>query len=182
MSGRARNYVFTVNFANGEVTELLSEEFPSWISFATWQLEVGDEDGNAHYQGYLECIGVKSIVQLHQVPGFERAHFEVRRGSQQQAISYANKLDTRVDGPWTHGEAKEQGKRSDLIDIKRQVDEGLPLLDIWSNNFGSMVRYHRSIKEYKRLRATRNRRSHNTFTFISTHKMHPFTKLKNKIY
>jgi len=137
------------------VTQLLPEEFPSWISFATWQLEVGEEDGNAHYQGYLECMGVKSMVQLHQVAGFERAHFEVRRGSQQQAIAYANKADTRIDGPWSHGEPKEQGKRSDLIDIKRQVDEGVSLVQIWEANFGSMVRYHRSVKEYKRIRVAK---------------------------
>jgi len=32
------------------------------------------------------------------------------------------------------------------------VDEGAPTLQIWEANFGSMVRYHKSIQEYKRMR------------------------------
>lgn len=74
MSGRARNYVFTVSYGDGNVTELLPEEFPEWLTFATWQLECGAE-GTMHYQGYLECSGVRSMAQLHAVPGFERAWF-----------------------------------------------------------------------------------------------------------
>ena len=42
-----------------------------------------------------ECIGKKSMKQLHQIPGLERAHFEVRRGTAGQAIAYATKEDTR---------------------------------------------------------------------------------------
>ena len=105
-----------------------------------------------HFQGYLECIGKKSMKQLHEIPGLERAHFEVRRGSGAQAIAYATKMDTRVDGPWYYGEPKEQGKRSDLEDIKKMVEKRAPLVDIWDSHFGSMVRYHKSIKEYKRIK------------------------------
>lgn len=44
------------------------------------------------------------------------------------------------------------GKRNDLEDIKKLVEEKRPLVDIWDAHFGSMVRYHRSIKEYKRIK------------------------------
>ena len=57
-----------------------------------------------------------------------------------------------MDGPWYFGEPKEQGKRSDLDDIKKLVEKRAPLVDIWDAHFGSMVRYHRSIKEYKRIK------------------------------
>lgn len=73
-SKQNRNYVFTISYGDGNVTELLPEEFPEWLSFATWQLECGAE-GTMHYQGYLECSGKKSMAQLHAVPGFERAWF-----------------------------------------------------------------------------------------------------------
>lgn len=154
MVGQARNYVFTICFADAQVTELAVEDFPDWLTFATWQLECG-ENGTMHYQGYLECMGKRSMIQLHDVPGFEEAHFEVRRGTAAQAIAYANKDDTRVDGPWTHGEAKQQGKRSDLEDMKRQIDDGAPITQLWDNNFGSMIRYHRSFKEYKRIKTAK---------------------------
>lgn len=99
--------MFTINFGDGEVTTLLPEEFPDWITYAVWQLEVGEE-GTPHYQGYLECSGKRSYAQLHAVPGFEGCHLEARRGTQGQAISYCTKADTRVDGPWYFGEAKQQ--------------------------------------------------------------------------
>jgi hypothetical protein len=45
-------------------------------------------------------------------------HYELRRGTQQQAIDYSSKSDTRVAGPWEGGQraATEQGKRSDLAE------------------------------------------------------------------
>lgn len=32
------------------------------------------------------------------------------------------------------------------------VDEGKPLVDIWDAHYGSMIRYHRSVREYKRIK------------------------------
>jgi len=150
---QARNYVFTVNFADGDVTLLLPEEFPLWVTYCCWQLELGLENFVLHYQGYLECSGKHSLAQLHAVPGFERAALMVRRGTQSQAIAYASKGDTRVDGPWFHGEPKEQGKRSDLSAVKRAIDEGARADVLWDNHFGAMTRYHRSFSTYKRVKA-----------------------------
>jgi len=105
---RARNYMFTINFGDAQVTELLPEEFPEWMTFVVWQLECGEE-GTMHYQGYVECSGKRSFAAIQSVPGFEGCHLEVRRGTQGQAIAYCEKNDdTRVDGPWRHGEPKQQ--------------------------------------------------------------------------
>lgn len=153
MSQQARNYVFTINFADGEVTALLPEEFPPWLTYVVWQLELGEENHCLHYQGYLECSGKKSMKQLHAVPGLERAALQVRRGTQAQAVVYASKVDTRVDGPWFHGEQKEQGKRSDLVDLKRAIDGGASDVVLWDTHFSTMTRYHRSFSTYKRVKA-----------------------------
>jgi len=144
-----RNWCFTVNNPDSQ----LAPEEDGWsvhVSFTTWQLELS-ETGTEHFQGYLECVGKKSLAQLKALPGLETAHLEVRRGTQSQAIAYANKADTRVEGPWSWGEAKEQGKRSDLLDMKRAVDAGASIKDLWDSNFSSMIRYNRSFKEYKRI-------------------------------
>lgn len=148
---QARNYMFTVNFGDAMVTQLLPDEFPEWFSYAVWQLECGAE-GTMHYQGYLELAGKHSIAQVKTIPGFETCHLEVRAGSADQAETYCTKRDTRVDGPWHFGERKEPGKRSDLVHIKRMVDEGAPLTDVWDNHYGSMLRYHKAVKEYKRIK------------------------------
>jgi len=147
---RGRNYVFTVNNPDGALYPDLCPVWAQHVSYATWQLEVGEE-GTLHFQGYLECVGKKSMIQLHMCDGLEEAHFEIRRGTQQQAIDYANKEDTRVEGPWSFGEPKEQGRRSDLHEIKAKCDQGMPIKSIWEEHYNSMIRYHRSVKEYKRI-------------------------------
>jgi len=65
---KARNVVFTINFSDGNVTQLLPEEFPSWVFFCVWQLEVGAE-GTMHYQGYMELVGQQTWSRLHTIPG-----------------------------------------------------------------------------------------------------------------
>lgn len=148
----ARNWVFTINYAAQEhPPELLDPEtWPEWIKYAVWQLELGD-NGVYHYQGYMELQGKKSMAQIHEVEDFERAHFDVRRGTTDQAISYCTKADTRVDGPWYHGEPKEQGKRNDLTMIKTKLDQGATMKRIAEEHFGSFCRYEKGFKNYKRI-------------------------------
>jgi len=146
-SRRGRNYVFTIN----NPTELLDcDLWSDAISFCVYQEEVG-ANGTYHYQGYLECVGQKSMSQLHDLEGLEGAHFEIRRGSQGEAIAYCTKVDTRVGGPYYWGEQKEQGKRSDLNEIKRKLDSGANIVSIAHEHFGSFIRYHKSFQNYKRI-------------------------------
>lgn len=150
---QARNYVFTI-FGEADDEDgprlLDSSTFPPWLSYVTYQLELCPETGRLHFQGYLECVGKKSYAQLQKIPGFETAHFEQRRGTQEQAVAYANKEDTRVDGPWTHGEAKAQGKRNDLADTQVHVKAGYSVKRLAEEHYGTMIRYGKAIKEYKR--------------------------------
>lgn len=112
---KSRNYVFTISFADAQVTQLVPEFWPSWMTYVCWQLEIGADTNVMHYQGYLECRGQQLFTRIkNEVDGFDRAHLEVRQGSAAQAISYATKEDTRVDGPWFHGEAKGQGEKKDF--------------------------------------------------------------------
>ena len=82
-------------------------------TFVTWQLELS-ASGTYHYQGYVEFDQRKRLAGVVKVLG--QAHCEIRKGTQRQAIEYANKAETRIGGPWTYGEAavSTQGKRSDL--------------------------------------------------------------------
>lgn len=112
---QCRNVMFVVSFTEANP---LAEEglldflmLPEYVKYVVYQLEVGAE-GTEHYQGYMELSGKHSFKKLHSIYGLERAHFETRRGSAAQAITYCTKKDTRVDGPWEWGEPKEQGKVS----------------------------------------------------------------------
>jgi len=157
--GRARNYLYTINFGcddrgwtNG-IPRLLDPE--KWsahnVKYNIYQLECGT-DGTLHFQGYLECRGQKTMVQLHTLEGLEGAHFAVRQGSQQDNIRYCSKKDeTYIEGPWEWGEKSEQGKRSDLLEIKEKLDKKVSLAMIADENFSSWIRHQRGFKEYKRI-------------------------------
>jgi len=162
---QARNYVFRISFPFDEkkggwfhgVPRLLDpHDFPHWLQYVVYSLELGEE-GTHHFQGYLECVGVKSYKQLHEIPGFEGATFDRRRGTQAQAIAYASKIDdpTYLEGPWIHGHPKEQGKRNDLLEIKEKIDHGVPMTTVMEEHFTSWLRNHRALTEYKRLKTPR---------------------------
>ena len=169
-----RNVFFTVNFTEENPVEeagmLLEVDFPEWVTYMVYQLEVGAEGGE-HFQGYMEFMGKHSFKQICEIPGLERAHLEPRRGTQLQADQYCRKTDTRVDGPWSWGSMKEQGivisvrwksrqsfleliyavgSRSDILLVKEKVDAGAPLKRVTDEHFGTMMRIGKAIANYKR--------------------------------
>lgn len=148
---RARNYCFRISFSKGFFRLLDPSLWNGEISYCIYQLECGNE-GTLHFQGYLECVGKKSWKQLHLLEGLETSWFGVRQGTGPQAIAYCKKQDeTYVEGPWEYGEAKQPGKRCDLEDIRQKVVDRVPITTIWNDHYGSMIRYHRSVKEFKRI-------------------------------
>ena len=160
MSRGWRNVMFTQFLETSECDGgvLLPEEWPD-VAYCVWQVETCPETGKLHYQGYVEFVGQKRIEWMHSnLPGLETAHFEQRMGSQSQAKEYCRKEDTRSDGPWEWGECREQGKRSDLEDVKRRLEKRDPEGDIASDHFGSWIRYHKSFTEFKRLKNLEEKR------------------------
>jgi hypothetical protein len=102
----ARNWCFTLNNPK-------PEECPrTWpqVKWVTWQLEEGDE-GTPHWQGVVEMSCVKRMTGMKKINS--RAHWEVTRDVA-KAVGYCKKSNSRKDGPWEHGEPKQQGQRSDL--------------------------------------------------------------------
>jgi len=159
-SSGARNLTFTVFAPFDEQTQIEGElplldpsTFPD-CTYCVYQLEMCPDTGRLHFQGYFEFSGKKRYnwVQAH-CEGMESAHLEVRRGTMEEARNYAMKHDTRLDGPWEWGAPKPgQGSRSDLLQVKRALDQGQPMSYIADNFFGTFLRYQRGLKEYKRLK------------------------------
>ncbi len=124
--------------------------------YAVYQLEVGLE-GTPHLQGYVcfdRHITGNALKNLFVV----NPHLEPRNGSHSQAKTYCMKMETRQEGPWEYGDdegiADTQGSRTDLSIIKRKLDEGASLRVISEEHFSNFVRYHKSFREYKRLRSS----------------------------
>lgn len=136
-----RNAILTINnFTEEDVTTLNTSDK---ILFATWQFEKG-ASGTPHIQGYVEfatrirLAGVKKL--------FPRAHIEARKGTQEEAIAYCNKADTRTDGPWTRGNPKQQGQRNDLEQVAADLASGHSVKEIAQNHPGAYLKYHAGIK------------------------------------
>lgn len=148
-SGTARNWCFTINNPEAplDFTELTD------VRYAVYQEESG-ENGTRHYQGYVELKRPIRFTAIKKWKGFERAHLEQRRGTREQARDYAMKEDTRVNGPWEHGQwvSGGQGARNDLENVRRAIISGASELDIADNHFNEWVKYRNSFTAYRRLK------------------------------
>lgn len=139
---KSRNWCFTLNNPRTE-----QFEWPANIKYAVWQKEIG-ELGTVHLQGYLELGTPRGIHYMRNViPG---AHFEIRRGTADDARDYCMKVESRIAGPWEYGEfvSKKQGRRNDLEAIKNMLDAGSSLMDIYEKHFESSARYYKFWDRY----------------------------------
>lgn len=136
------------------------------VEYAAWQREKG-EQGTEHLQVYVIFTKTKYLTAVRkvQVPG----HWERRMGTHAQAKAYVTKADTRVAGPWEVGDEpadKEQGKRNDLLTLKRKMDEGMTEGQIARDpeTFPVWARHHKVVARYKML--TGQQRNWPTFTQV----------------
>lgn len=88
---QARNYCFTLN-NHGDV----EMEYPPPIGYCVYQFEVAPDTGMRHFQGYVEFDQMMTLQQVHDLGGqWSHVHLEARRGTQEQAIAYCKKDDSR---------------------------------------------------------------------------------------
>lgn len=120
------------------------------VVYLLYGREVGEECGTPHLQGYLE---VSSRMGIRAVKGLlgNRAHLEIARGSLQSNQTYCRKQGDVFEG----GSPQQgQGARSDLLSVKEAIDAGATESVIADNFFGQWVRYSKSFKEYRALKAS----------------------------
>lgn len=145
MSPKMRAFVFTWNNP--------PEDHHSWfenydgLAYCIYQLEVG-ESGTPHLQGYIE---LKNRTRFEKLAKLAKWHIEKRKGSQQQAIDYSSKEDTRVEGPWTLGEAKKQGQRTDIEAAYKAIALGKRKRDVAEEHTVVDAKYHRALDRYRNL-------------------------------
>ncbi|QDJ95235.1 replication-associated protein [Capybara virus 14_cap1_266] len=155
--GQSKYWIFTAN--NPSAAFVFDGEN---VSYAVYQLESAPTTGTEHFQGFI-CFQKKrtfgSVKSYFDTLGFPGIHIDRARAKDlNKARDYCMKEDTRIEGPWEFGEwtqkARGQGARSDLLEIKTELDEGASISDIAENHFASWVRYGKSFQEYKTLKST----------------------------
>lgn len=160
---QSRAWLFTLNnYSSVDVPRTI----PSY-RYVVWQAERG-ASGTKHLQGYVVFTSPRKLSTVKNI--FPTAHWESRLGSHEQAKQYCMKSDTREQGPWELGDdsniASGQGARTDLLSLKRLVDEGATDLQLWEEQFQPMLRYHKGVGIYKRLKSTV--RNFKTFVVVLT--------------
>lgn len=124
-------------------------EWPGGTSYCVGQLEKGEEGQHEHIQGYLELE--KDCYLSTCKSRFSRtAHWEPRKGPRDAAREYCRKPETRLDGPWEHGEwqaDRKQGRRSDLEPVVERIRERDPLSEIADKYPIEFIKFHRGIRE-----------------------------------
>lgn len=142
------NWVFTLNNPTPADEQALLEYLP--FKYLIFQYELSESE-TMHIQGYVVLdrrLRLPALKKLH-----NGVHWEVRRGTHEQAVEYCSKKDTHIAGPYIYGTdegiAKKRGQRSDLLAVKAKIDQGVPMEDIWDQHFATTARYHKSFEVYK---------------------------------
>lgn len=108
---KSRNWVFTLfNYTEEEVNQLKGD-LPR-VKYIVFQRE-RTENGTQHLQGYLELEYPERPTFLRRIN--ERAHWEQRIGTQQQAIDYCKREETREQGT----EPFERGNKSNPNGVRK---------------------------------------------------------------
>lgn len=159
MVNPSRNWMFTVFFADND--GLSAEECALYwaeardhvfsdpiFKYVIFNVEKAPTTGGIHWQGYCELMRPCRITYLkerHEL--LHSAHFEPRLGTQEEAIAYCSKPDTRIaDTFYELGQRSPgQGYRSDMESLAEMVKAGKSQRDIAVEMPGMYIRFHNGI-------------------------------------
>lgn len=106
--------------------------------------EIGPECGRPHLHCYIEFKNSRSWAELKKSVN-PTTHMDKCKGNGAQNRKYCTK-----DGDYYEdGELSNQGERSDLMAVKKAVDEGKSNYEIAQENFGTVMRYGKGIDNYR---------------------------------
>jgi len=136
----ALHWVFTLN--NPKVDEIKAiEEYSSsafgrvlWLAYSR---EVGDS-GTPHLQGVVSFKSKVRLAGVKMIPGMDRAHAEIRRGTVQQAVDYILKGPPVLQKPHFEGgtrpiDPKKEGGKP-LQKLIAAIKAGAGVYDMWQDD------------------------------------------------
>lgn len=149
----AKHWCFTLNDADDQLE--FSDVIEIWgphCDYLVFQEEQGEE-GTKHYQGYAEFKKPVRLTGITAIAKHFKPHWEKRKGKPAEARAYCMKEDTRIAGPWEHGEWKGggQGARTDLLEVAGAIKEGKTQKEIFEEFPASTLRYYGNIEKCRNL-------------------------------
>lgn len=105
----------------------LEIDYSKWgASYVIWGTEICPKTEKVHHQGYVEFKSNQRFTAMKKRG--EKIHWELRKGSQEDAIKYCEK-DGKFEEIGNPAEIK-QGKRNDIEEVKNLVRNGKGMSDI----------------------------------------------------
>ena len=103
-------------------------------SFFVFQLEEGKENGYQHFQCFAQWDSptrFSSIRKAFMSRGWTIQYVMPRQFSVASCLAYCSKEDSRVEGPWTRGEAQlpATDEKTLILEAENQLAEGLTTVD-----------------------------------------------------
>lgn len=123
------------------------------LGYLIYQVEQCPTTNNLHCQAYFEFDRTVRFSHIKKIIGDPNLHCEVRRGTQEEAIKYCSKVETRVEGPWEIGvPSKGQGNRKDLEVLRLALASDQSMEEVADANFANFLRYPKSFYAYRTLK------------------------------
>lgn len=142
---RYRNYCFT-DFIIQDL-ETIYNDNKDIIRYLCFGREYCPKTMKEHQQGWVQFFNPKSLKTAQRILNLPKQHFEACKGNEYDNDKYCTK-----DGKYRKfGKFISQGQRTDLEEIKRQLDNGATIKTVADNFFGDFLRYHNGISKYKQL-------------------------------
>lgn len=150
--GAYRAWMFTIN----NPTPCPTDKPKTWpgTSGGVYQKELAPLTGTLHLQGYVVFTKPKRLAALKRIHA--KAHWEMRMGTHEQAVTYCTKDETRLDGatPKSWGSycgkdfVLQQAKVTGLEKAKAILDAGGTVDEVSQEAFGTWLRYKNSLNDY----------------------------------
>jgi len=142
---RSRNWCFT-DFKNIDFKTIYSNN-TDVIRYICVGKEVCPKTKKEHNQGWVQFTTPRRMNGVKRILASKSIHLEPCYGTEFDNDKYCTK-----DGKyWQDGKFITQGHRTDLEQIKNNIDNGASLHDIANDNFDLFLRYRQGFKSYKQM-------------------------------
>lgn len=140
-SNRCRAWCMTINNYTGD--EIFPEE---GVAYQIVGREVCPTTGTPHLQCYVRYKSARTFQSMKKK--YPKAHIEKAKGNDEHNHVYCGKdADLVIES----GEPKQQGRRTDLDDIRKMIDDGKEMKEVAQQHFGSYCRYYKGFEKYQRM-------------------------------
>lgn len=163
---QCRNWCFTIFTKNTvenyiEIFNDLYNGYKDIIRYLGFAKETCPKTKRLHIQGWIQLKNKKTLGGVQKLFSNRTMHLEAMYGSENDNLIYCKKTgkwsltkkgQEKYKGKYYElGEFITQGRRSDIEEIQKKLDEQEPMYSVAKDYFGDFIRYHSGFYKYAEL-------------------------------